>query len=610
MTKVSKLKIIAYFIRPYPHYLIGIVALTLLYALFEGLGIVFFFSILSSVFVTADVGQAVSLGVFNHIIKIVNIIPVTDKFIAASMLLLLSVYLKNIFEYSQRALSAYAGYKIWEGMQKKVFWKIITADYQYYLDHKQGEIIYRTLTVPCVIGSLFNLLPQAIAEGAKVLAISTILFSISFPATIAVIILGLGYYYFARYVAKNISYNLGTGRVIAGERQNILVSEAISGIRQIKVFRSERNWTNDYFRAMRDYFKLAFRDSLWLPVPKHALETTALTSLVLMVIIIKIIYPASFLSYLAVLGSFAYAFQRFMPSLNILGSLWIQIMGLMPMVEVLYSVNNERMQYIMDGDRKIDSFKSLLKFENVSFSYPNRSEVLKDISLIFEKGKTTAIVGPSGVGKSTLVDLIVRIFEPTSGKITVDGVNLKECKIETWLSKIGFVSQDTFIFNASIANNIAFNSEDAELSEIIKAAKEANAHDFIAMLPKGYETVVGDRGMKLSGGQRQRIAIARAIFRKPEILILDEATSSLDNVSEALIQDTISKISKDHTVIVIAHRLSTIRNADKIVVLNEGRITDEGTHDELMQRSWVYSLLYSRERESSEQLLIPLLEGS
>jgi ABC-type multidrug transport system fused ATPase/permease subunit len=213
---------------------------------------------------------------------------------------------------------------------------------------------------------------------------------------------------------------------------------------------------------------------------------------------------------------------------------------------------------------------------------------------VINKGETIAIVGPSGAGKSTLMDLLVRLYDPTHGNIKVDKIGLKDIKIDTWRNKIGYVSQDPFIFHATIDENISFAENKYSEEEIIAAARNANAHEFICEFPDGYQTVVGDKGMKLSGGQKQRITIARAIIRKPELIIFDEATSSLDTISENLVQKAIDEISKKYTVIIIAHRLSTIQNADRIIVLDNKRIAEEGKHSELLSFKGVYWALYNQ----------------
>jgi subfamily B ATP-binding cassette protein MsbA len=235
--------------------------------------------------------------------------------------------------------------------------------------------------------------------------------------------------------------------------------------------------------------------------------------------------------------------------------------------------------------------KQAIEFVSVDFGYDPAELVLHNISLTIERGKMTALVGSSGAGKSTLADLIPRFYDPTQGKILIDGVDLREFEINSLRRKLAVVSQDTFIFNTSIRNNIAYALEEVDEVAIREAAQLANALEFIEEMPEGFETQLGDRGVRLSGGQRQRIAIARALLRDPDILILDEATSALDSVSERLIQESLEKLSVGRTVIAIAHRLSTIVRADKVVVLEQGRIVEQGGYQELLEQQgklWHY----------------------
>jgi ATP-binding cassette, subfamily B, bacterial len=231
-------------------------------------------------------------------------------------------------------------------------------------------------------------------------------------------------------------------------------------------------------------------------------------------------------------------------------------------------------------------------FENVTFGYQDRQPILKNLSFKIPAGKTTAIVGATGSGKSTLVKLLLRFYEITSGHITLDGLDLQSLNLKDLRRAIGLVSQDVFLFHGSVAENIAYGSFNATLPEITAAAKVAEAHDFIVDLPQGYDTIVGERGQKLSGGQRQRLAIARALLKNPPILVLDEATSAVDNETEAAIQKSLEKITQDRTVIAIAHRLSTVRNAHCIYVMDQGELIESGTHDQLVHRGGVYAGLW------------------
>jgi subfamily B ATP-binding cassette protein MsbA len=239
---------------------------------------------------------------------------------------------------------------------------------------------------------------------------------------------------------------------------------------------------------------------------------------------------------------------------------------------------------------RLEKLKEEIRFDKVSFSYGDHP-VLNEISFSVPRGRMLALVGPSGGGKSTILDLLVRFYDPVSGRILVDGVDVKDLKISDLRHLFGMVSQDTILFNDSIFNNIAFGKEDASQEMVERAAKIANAHEFIVKTEEGYQTKIGDRGMKLSGGQRQRLAIARAVFRDPQILLLDEATSALDTESEKLVQEAIANLMVGRTSIVIAHRLSTIQNADHILVLDKGKIIETGTHEGLLSQGGMYKKL-------------------
>jgi subfamily B ATP-binding cassette protein MsbA len=244
-----------------------------------------------------------------------------------------------------------------------------------------------------------------------------------------------------------------------------------------------------------------------------------------------------------------------------------------------------------DGSREA-RFQRELRFEHVDFEYVTGEPVLRDVSFRAGRGEVVAIVGSSGAGKTTLVDLVPRFYLPTRGRITLDGEDTREFTLRSLRALMGIVTQETILFNDTVYSNIVYGSPEATREQVERAARAANAHDFILELPRGYETVVGDRGAQLSGGQRQRLAIARAILRDPEILIFDEATSALDSESERLVQEAMDRLLEGRTTFVIAHRLSTIRHADRILVLDRGRLSEHGTHAELMDRRGVYHRLY------------------
>jgi subfamily B ATP-binding cassette protein MsbA len=254
------------------------------------------------------------------------------------------------------------------------------------------------------------------------------------------------------------------------------------------------------------------------------------------------------------------------------------------------------------GARPVQGLDQGIRFENVSFAYEPGRPVLRNVTFWAPAGSTTALVGPSGGGKSTLVDLIPRFRDPVAGAITLDGVDLRDLRLRDLRALIGLVTQETILFNDTVAANIAYGVDRAEREEVERAARLANAHGFIQEMTAGYDTVIGERGLRLSGGQRQRLAIARAILADPMILILDEATSSLDTESEVAVQEALDRLLRDRTTFVIAHRLSTIMGAHRILVLDQGRVVEEGTHRELLQGATLYRRLYDlqfRDQEAS-----------
>ena len=277
-----------------------------------------------------------------------------------------------------------------------------------------------------------------------------------------------------------------------------------------------------------------------------------------------------------------------------LGGVNAKIQAGIASAERVFTIFNMQPKIInIENSKIISGLEKSIQFENVSFQYESANSLaLNNVNVEINKGETIALVGKSGAGKSTFVDLVLRFFDPTKGQINLDGKNIKEIDIHSLRSQIGFVTQETILFNDSIGNNIRYGKQNADMNEIQNAAELANAMEFINSLQNKFDTQIGEKGARLSGGQRQRISIARAILKNPEILILDEATSSLDSESEAKVQDAVDKLINDRTVIVIAHRLSTIINADKILVFNDGEIVDQGKHSELLQKDGLYKQLF------------------
>lgn len=593
---MSKWKILYYFIKPYPGRVIILALFILLFAILEALGVAVLYTLLNA---TIGSQQDAAREVFGFSVnEFIRYIPVNDPVIATCLLLIGVVAIKDIIGYSSQVLGYFNGYRVWSDIQEKVFIRNIRSDYLPFLQTKQGEVVYQTYTAPSFLGGVLNIIPQVLVEIVKMAVMTAVLFTMAFKLSLVILGFTLFYFLITRYVAKNVSYHFGRGRVDSSHRQNVLITEMYNGFRQIKLFRAENRWIREFKEAMRGYFTCARKDSMCLSAPKHLLDLVFMGGLTTVIIIIQFNDPGALMQMLPVLGVLVYAFTRIVPSLNVFSNNIMQLMGALPNLEKLYQVLEQGSPQMNDGEREVENFCSGIRFQDVNFAYPSRPVVLNHVSMFFEKGRHSAVIGPSGSGKTTVFDLIIRLFDPQDGEVLIDGVDLKEIKLKSWLDRIGYVSQDTFIFNASIKDNIRFGDKNISQDEVVKAAKDANAYEFIMELPEKFDTIVGERGTKLSGGQRQRIAIARALIRNPDILILDEATSALDSRSEAEVQRAINQVARERTVISIAHRLSTVKSADMIYVLEEGKIVEFGNHQELMAMDGRYRYYYEIQSKS------------
>ena len=591
----SKLKEIWFFLKPAKLHIVAIFILASAIGVLET-------ACVAAIYPMVSLGLDIEAGQSNIILSLIGkmaaMLPVKDTFLSFCTLFILLAIVAFIFRVTNTYVVTYSAAHIVLKNKERIFEKQIRADYQYFLDQKQGGLVYTTSSAPTALMSLITSVAKLLSQIILMLSIYILLFSISWRGTILVLLAGAGYYFMTQYIGTKVSYATGVGRAKASTREHIILNEVFNGIKQIKVFVTQSHWVRNFKNAVRQYYYYYRKAKVWDEIPPHMIVLLTFSSVGIMALILRIQNPGGFTPLLPLFGTFAFALLRLLPPVSDFGRLRMQIMGALPNCEIVYSTLNKHFDNIKDGRKELRSFTSNIQLDNVSFSHKGRSKTIKDVSSNIEKGKTTAIAGPSGAGKTTIVDLLLRLFDPDKGEIKIDGVNLKEYKLSSWLSKIGFVGQDTFTYHDSVRNNITFGSDSYSEEEIIQATKSANAHDFILEFPRGYDTIVGERGMKLSGGQKQRIAIARAMIRKPEILILDEATSALDNISEALVQEAIRKISTERTVIVVAHRLSTIINADKIVMIKDGQVIEEGTHEELMKRRGVYWNLYETEEST------------
>ena len=454
------------------------------------------------------------------------------------------------------------------------------------------------------IGSLINTIVREAREGAQsvylficlIVQIFTLIMYIIMMSLLSwkMMMLMLGIF---AVVSLLIQFMIGKVQRLSKrglEKRNLIASkllELFSGIKIVKAYLQEKNEIGKVGNILEEARSIQLSKKFNATLVVAISEFTMALSLVGIIFLSVQIFELNF----AVLITFLFILSRLAPDVTKFNAYRTNLAEtIVPLEKTSDLISRDNKPYIINGEKTIDSFHDGISFKEVYFSYKGKEVVaLKDVSFEIKNGEVVALVGASGGGKSTLIELLFRFYDPTRGIITVDGINLKDLAIESWRSKIGLVLQDNFLFHDTIKNNIIYGKTDASEDEIVKAAKEAYIHEYIMDLPREYNTIVGDRGVLLSGGQRQRIALARALIKKPEILILDEAMSALDVQSEHHIQNAIEKIRGDCTVIIVAHRFSTLEKANKIVVIEKGEIVEIGTQSELLANKEHYAEYYN-----------------
>ncbi len=602
------------FVKPYWRHIIFSIIFTIFYALLNGASIYLTIPLLDTLFQQNKGGAVVKQQSAQHGTAIlphwltdwVNSLvlafkhfvfsgDVTEVLLKICVLILLTFLGKNIFGYLQAYFLAYVEQGVIKDIRNKVYAHLHKLPMSFFKNEKTGNLISRiTNDVNVIQQSVSVIFLNMVREPLTIIVFLGIAISISFKLTVFSIVI----------LPFSISIIAYIGNIL--RKQSFLLQqkmadittvlhETITGVKIVKAFGMEE-YENAKFRKETDSF---FRRILkMVRVRNTASPTTEFLSVLVGVVLIYY-------------GGQLVLKEHSLRASEFLGFLFA-IFQLMPPIKELSSVNNRIQESSAAGDRiyqildmepsiknapdaiEVKEFRNSIEFKNVSFHYSDSEElILKNISFKVRKGEIVALVGSSGAGKTTLVDLLPRFYDPTEGSILLDGIDIRNIKIESLRKLIGIVTQEIILFNESIKNNIAYGLKDYPIEKIIEAAKAANAHDFIKELPNGYDTVIGEKGIKLSGGQRQRISIARALLKNPPIMIFDEATSSLDNESEALVQEAIERLMTDRTTFVIAHRLSTIRNADRIIVIDNGVIVQQGRHNDLMKNNdGIYKKLY------------------
>ena len=503
--------------------------------------------------------------------------------------------LKNGLQYWGHRLSTRLWLEFCEDARRILLVNVLPRPLSQFLSQKQGTLVQQLYAEPQHVSTVLHHGIELLANVIQVTVLGTVLLMVSLDITATVLVVALVFGVVLWWLSKHAQSG-GQERKEVEEESIALLTETMGGIRQIKVFSAEQRVAAMYDGFIRRYRDLYFHYWVGLLLPPRITELFWVTVLFIMLLLPSLGGVKDYHVVLPMIVVFSAVAFRVGPYVSRIYQCLLAIKFHLPAVELVGQLLENRLpasETALAGP--FAGFTRSIQFQDVTFGYGGGGNVLHHVSLQVNQGEVAAIIGPSGAGKSTLVDLLVRLHEPSGGRITVDEVDIRNYDRASWLAAIGFVSQDTFVFHASIKDNIAFGKPSASREEIEQAARQANAHDFIVRLPQGYDTVVGDRGFKLSGGERQRLAIARALLRNPQILILDEATSALDNQSEAQVQEALTKVARDRTVIMIAHRLSSVVWADKIIVLDRGQVVEVGSHAALIERQGLYWQLYGRE---------------
>ena len=588
MREITAIRSLLPLLKPNRWALPVVVSLGILSSGLEGFGISLLIPFLQS-FDPGSANSARSNMLVGFLYGLFGNLPAPQRFVVIPVCIFVCIALKNGLSYGNSLLLSWLTARIGHRLRSRVFRQLLTVSDRY-LEKQEYSKLSNLLTTETwnttrALGHLFGL----ISSFCTLLVFVVILQLLSWQLTVGVGLVICAISLCIRRVtrsAKSVSEQAVVANTILAGR----MWEGLTGMRVIRTFGREEYEQTRFDRASHQvrqtFLKLDVISAAINPL-YEVLSALVLLALLAIALSQNQISMPSLLTFLFIL-------YRLQPQVQQMDSARVGLLSWSGSVqEVTKFLRQDDKPYILSGSVPFRGLRHNLIFREVSFEYnPQDKPALERLSFEIPQGKTTAIVGPSGAGKSTLINLICRFYEPTEGSLYADDYPLAELNLADWRDRIAVVSQDVYIFNATVRENIAYGRLDATDAEVVEAARLANAEQFIYELPQGFDTRVGDRGFRLSGGQRQRLALARAIVRNPEILILDEATNSLDSISETLIQDALNTLSQNRTVIVIAHRLSTIEHADQILVLKDGHLIEQGDLKRLLKHDQLFAQLY------------------
>ena len=569
---------------------IAAIVFTIFSSTFEGLTVSFISAFLQGLINPEEAPIKTGIEWFDTIFLATQATPIARVY-RLSALITVAIVIRSVLAYLGLFYSKLSQAHLLERIHYLIFRQLQRVSLSFYSKRRSGELVNTFTHEVSELKQSFNIISNLISNSSNMVAYVVSMFIISWKLSLIAIamfaLLSVGLSTVVRRI-REASFALPK----ANGKLSSISLEYINGVRTIQGAASQEFELARFNQAIDESIqantRLAFLSALVKPIA----DGVAGIILIIMIVVAFTLLIVTGQLKSASLLTFMFVLFRLLPLVSMINQAREKLGrfdGSLSNIKELLATDNK--PYMVNGKYQFTGLNQGIAFNNIDFGYDPQQLILKDINVVIEKGKTTALVGASGAGKTTLADLIPRFYDANRGEVQIDGINLKQFEINSLRNRMAIVSQDTFIFNNTVRYNVAYGLEGISDRQIWSAVKLANAAEFIQQMPEQLDTVLGDRGMRLSGGQRQRIAIARALLRDPDILILDEATSALDSLTEKQIQKSIEKLSQGRTVIAIAHRLSTIAKADQVVVLDQGRVVEQGTYQELLQQQgklWEY----------------------
>lgn len=586
----------------FPHlWVLGMAALCMLASsAFSGVSISMIIPLVDNIIAGKKIviSSAVNLPPFiKNIIDIVNAMTPMQLLNKMAVIVIILWLLKNLFEFFQTYLMNDLSQRVIKDVKNIIYRKLLMLSMDFYSKNSTGKLMSRiTYDAAIIRDSISTGLTDLFYQPVQLIIYLGILFTVKMYFSISwwLIIVSISLFLMALYPVVRIGKRLKAISRQSQEKMGDITTtlyETISGVRVVKAFSMEPYEAKKFESQNENFYKLSMKSVKRMAVVSPITEFVGVFCVAIILwiagkdIISGALSAGAFLAFLASVLSLMRPIKRLTNVYSINQQAMAAAERIFEVLDMKPTVAEK------DNALKLPKIKDSVKLEDVHFGYEEK-EVLKGVNVDVKVGEIAAFVGPSGVGKTTLVNLIPRFYDVTKGRITIDGIDIRDCTLNSLMAQIGIVTQETILFNDTVWANIAYGSKNPNMEDVIRAAKIANAHDFITKMPEGYNTMIGERGFRLSGGEKQRLAIARAVFKDPPILILDEATSQLDTESEMLVQEAIDRMMRGRTVFAIAHRLSTIKHANRIYVLDGGKVVETGSHDELVKKQGLYHRLY------------------